>query len=109
MAESKSPDHEAFGRAVRELRARRGYSQEALGIAGKIHRNYVGAIERGEINPTLRVVLKVARGLDVGLDELVAVYQRQLEDPPPPRRSRRRVPTARDSPDARGGGNESST
>jgi transcriptional regulator with XRE-family HTH domain len=80
MAESKSPDHEAFGRAVRELRARRGFSQEVLGQHADLHRNYVGAIERGEINPTLHVVLKVARGLDVGLDELVAVYLRQLDD-----------------------------
>jgi transcriptional regulator with XRE-family HTH domain len=90
MADPKSPDHEAFGRAVRELRARRGYSQEVLGQHASMHRNYVGAIERGEINPTLRIVLKVASGLDVGLDELVAVYLRQLEDPPPPRPRRRR-------------------
>ena len=90
MAESKSPDHEAFGRAVRELRTRRGYSQEVLGQHANVHRNYVGAVERGEINPTLRVVLKLVRGLDIGLDELVAVYLRQLEHPPPPTPRRRR-------------------
>jgi transcriptional regulator with XRE-family HTH domain len=91
MAGSKSPDHEAFGRAVRELRARRDISQEVLGQRSDVHRNYIGAIERGEINPTLRIVLKVVRGLDVGLDELVAVYLRQLDDPPAaiPRRRRR--------------------
>jgi transcriptional regulator with XRE-family HTH domain len=102
MAESKSPDHEAFGRAVRELRARRGYSQEVLGQRANIHRNYVGAIERGEINPTLRIVLKVVAGLDVRLDELVKVYLRQLKDPPPPRQRRRR----RTNTDAAGGGGE---
>jgi transcriptional regulator with XRE-family HTH domain len=37
-----------------------------------LHRNYVGAIERGEINPTLRVLLKLARGLGVPLSELLA-------------------------------------
>jgi ribosome-binding protein aMBF1 (putative translation factor) len=47
-----SREHTALGRAVRELRARRGVSQEELGFRGNLHRNYVGAIERGEINPT---------------------------------------------------------
>jgi len=48
-----SSRHDAFGRAVRETRARRGLSQEQLGFTAGLHRNYVGAIERGEINPTL--------------------------------------------------------
>ncbi len=68
----------AFGAAVRELRARRGFSQEELGFRGCLHRNYVGAVERGEINPTLRVMLKLCDGLMVPLAELVAVYERQL-------------------------------
>ncbi|HEX7290351.1 MAG TPA: helix-turn-helix transcriptional regulator [Conexibacter sp.] len=39
-----------LGRAVRELRARFGLSQEGLAFQCRLHRNYVGAIERGEIN-----------------------------------------------------------
>ncbi len=38
-------------------------------------RNYVGAIERGEINPTLRVMLKLTRGLDVPLSKLISDYE----------------------------------
>ncbi|HKG04755.1 MAG TPA: helix-turn-helix transcriptional regulator [Conexibacter sp.] len=68
----------ALGAAVRELRARRGFSQEELGFRGRLHRNYVGAVERGEINPTLRVMLKLCDGLMVPLTELVTVYERQL-------------------------------
>lgn len=52
----------ALGAAVRELRARRGLSQEEAGFRGSLHRNYVGAIERGEINPTFRVILKLCEG-----------------------------------------------
>lgn len=48
----------ARGRAVRELRARRGFSQEQLGVRSALHRNYVGAVERGEINSTFRVLMK---------------------------------------------------
>ena len=61
--DTHSPDHARLGRAVRELRARRGLSQEELGFRAGLHRNYVGAIERGEINPTFRVLLKLERGL----------------------------------------------
>ena len=76
-ADKRSPDLTALGRAVRELRARRSLSQEALGFAADLHRNYVGAIERGEINATFRVLLKLIRGLDVPLSELMLVYERQ--------------------------------
>ncbi len=74
------PQQRALGAAVRELRARRGLSQENLGCEGGLHRNYVGAIERGEINPTLRILLKVCNGLAIPLSELTAVYERQLRD-----------------------------
>lgn len=47
-----------------------------LGFRGGLHRNYVGGIERGELNITFRLLLKVARGLDVPLSELIAVYER---------------------------------
>jgi DNA-binding XRE family transcriptional regulator len=66
----------ALGAAVREVRARRGLSQEELGFKGGLHRNYVGAIERGEQNITFRVLLKVARGLNVPLSQLVRLYER---------------------------------
>lgn len=74
------PQQRALGAAVRELRARRGLSQEHLGFAGGLHWNYVGAIERGEINPTLRILLKVCHGLAIPLSELTTVYERQMRD-----------------------------
>ncbi len=65
-----------MGRAVRELRARRGLSQEALGFDSGLHRNYVGAIERGEINPTFRILLLLSAGLCVPVSELMALTER---------------------------------
>ena len=70
----------ALGAAVREVRARRGLSQEQLGFAGGLHRNYVGGIERGELNITFRILLKVARGLNVPLSELVGLYERNRRE-----------------------------
>jgi len=72
---TKSPDHTALGRAVRILRATRGLSQEELGHRANLHRNYIGAIERGEINPTFRVLLKLERGLQMPLSELIEKYE----------------------------------
>jgi transcriptional regulator with XRE-family HTH domain len=69
-------DLRALGAAVRELRARRGFSQETLGERGGLHRNYVGGIERGELNITFRVLLKVTRGLDFPLSVVIAIYER---------------------------------
>jgi transcriptional regulator with XRE-family HTH domain len=75
-----SPEHAALGAAVRELRARRGMSQEELGFVSGLHRNYVGAVERGEINATFRILLKLERGLGLPLAELVRLYERNIGD-----------------------------
>lgn len=75
-----STEQRVFGRAVRETRARRDLSQEQLGLNCGLHRNYVGAIERGEINPTLRILLKLANGLALPLSELVALYERRRRE-----------------------------
>jgi len=72
--------HRAFGHAVRELRVHRGLSQEALGHAAGLHRNYVGAIERAELNPTIRTVLRLAIGLQIRPSRLVLLAeQREAE------------------------------
>ncbi len=81
MASSKhSPEHQALGRAVRWARARRGLSQEELGFRARLHRNYVGAIERGEINPTYRVLLKLGEGFGIAPSKLLAEAEMLLRD-----------------------------
>lgn len=74
-----------FGRRVRALRVRLGVSQEALGERAQLHRTYVGRLERGELNPSLHNVLRLASGLGVDAMDLV----RDLPMPPPPQRERR--------------------
>jgi transcriptional regulator with XRE-family HTH domain len=75
----RTPELHALGRAIRELGARRDLSQEELGFRSGLHRNYVGAIERGEINPTFRVLLKLGRGLHMPLSEIVEKYETHRE------------------------------
>lgn len=86
----QSPEHDVLGATVREVRARRGLSQEDLGFSSGLHRNYIGAIERGEINPTFRVLMSLSHGLRLPLSEIMALFEERRGDPPPRRRRRRR-------------------
>ncbi len=77
-----SADHFALGRAAREIRARRGMTQEYAAFVCGMHRNQIGAIERGEQNPTFWTLLNVTSGLRVPLSELVMLYERNLGEQP---------------------------
>lgn len=68
--------HAKFGRTVRALRAKAGYSQESFADAIHIHRTSMGTLERGDGNPTLETILKIARGLDVSLTELFLAVEK---------------------------------
>jgi transcriptional regulator with XRE-family HTH domain len=59
------PLHHQLGANLRAIRLERGLSQEQLGQELGIDRTYVGALERGERNPSLRVVQDLADGLGV--------------------------------------------
>jgi len=61
---------ELFGRRLRSLREARGLTQQQLGEAAEVSYKYVGAIERGEENPSLRVIGQLAKALEVDLRDL---------------------------------------
>jgi DNA-binding XRE family transcriptional regulator len=60
----------AFGRRVRELRAREGLSQDGLAHTSGIHLTSIGRIERGGREPRLTTIQKLAKGLGVEPGEL---------------------------------------
>jgi transcriptional regulator with XRE-family HTH domain len=55
---------------LRRLRVRRGLSQEALALGSGVDRSYVGGLERKEENPTVDMLDKLARTLEVSVSEL---------------------------------------
>ncbi len=68
---AKPVARQTFAANVRRLREARGLSQEALAVAAKLHRTYVGSIERAERNVSIDNMEKLARALGVSLAELV--------------------------------------
>jgi transcriptional regulator with XRE-family HTH domain len=62
----------AFGRNVARFRNERGFSQDKLAEGADLDRTYLSGIERGVRNPGIKVVIKLARVLQVSLDDLCA-------------------------------------
>lgn len=50
----------ALGDVVREKRSKLGYSQESFAADVGLHRTYIGQVERGEKNLTLKNLIKIA-------------------------------------------------
>lgn len=61
------------GRRVRRIRTERGISQEQLAAALGVHRTYLGGVERGERNLTLRSVERLAERLGVDVRALLGL------------------------------------
>jgi transcriptional regulator with XRE-family HTH domain len=55
----------AVGRNLRAYRQVRGLSQEAFADELGVHRTYMGGIERGERNLTLKSLERIAQQIDV--------------------------------------------
>ncbi len=59
-----------LGYRIRYLRQNKGLSIEALALEADINRNYLGDLERGMRNPTIVVLSKIAKALEVDLSTL---------------------------------------
>ena len=65
-----------FGRTIRSLREAKGLSQEDFADRIEVHRTYIGGIERGERNPTLHTIEKIAEALGVPAWKLLQAMDR---------------------------------
>lgn len=59
-----------LGKRIYFLRMERKISQEELAFRSDINKNYLSDVERGTRNPTLKVVAKIAKGLNITIEEL---------------------------------------
>ncbi len=56
---------------LQKHRRAKGLSQEAFAHEAGIHRTYVSDLERGARNPTIDVIDRLARALDVKIGDLL--------------------------------------
>jgi len=60
-----------IGQSLREIRERKGITQEELALNAGLNRAYIGYIERGERNPSTETLAKIAKALKISLKNLL--------------------------------------
>ena len=61
-----------LGMRIRRLREKRGYTQESFADVCGLHRNFMGAVERGQQNLTLKSLRILAKGLGTSMSKLLS-------------------------------------
>jgi transcriptional regulator with XRE-family HTH domain len=70
----------ALGHRVRDLRTKKGYSQEAFADHCGVHRTFMGTIERGETNLSFKNLAKLSAALGITLSQLLSGVERKANE-----------------------------
>ena len=65
---------------IRRIRVAKNIAQERLAFDADVDRSYLGGLERGEHNPTVELLERIARTLEVRLVELFSEYDPKIGD-----------------------------
>jgi len=65
-----SATHLKIGQKIRQLRQEQNLTQEELAFKVGVDRSYMGFVERGEKNPTLSTLMKIAKALKISIKDL---------------------------------------
>ena len=68
-----------IGSRIKDIRNKKGLTQEQLSEKMEINPKYLSSIERGNENPTLNTLIKVSESLEVDLGEIFNFIQ--IQDP----------------------------
>jgi transcriptional regulator with XRE-family HTH domain len=68
-----------FSETLREIRKENGFSQERLALESGYHRTYVGMLERGQQNPTLRTITRLAKVLGVPATAIISRFEEKMK------------------------------
>jgi transcriptional regulator with XRE-family HTH domain len=80
MSEEAIQPPVAFGRVLRAMRMKVGMSQEALALESTVQRQFISLIERGENQPTISTIFRLASALQVRPSELMALTEVEMVD-----------------------------
>ena len=64
-----------IGKKIRELRKKVGMTQEELADRADVHYTFIGAVERGETNLSLKTFLRVAEALETPMEFFLKPYE----------------------------------
>lgn len=67
-----------IGLRIKDIRIKKGFTQEQLAEKININSKYLSSIERGMENPTLNILIKLSESLDVNFNNIF--YQIEIED-----------------------------
>jgi len=67
----KGSSGQQVGRRLKESRQKLGLTQEQLAERAGLHYSYIGQVERGDKNPSLKSLYRLAGALNVGIDYLL--------------------------------------
>jgi transcriptional regulator with XRE-family HTH domain len=62
-----------IGKNIKKYRKKEDFSQETLAFNAHLGRNYVGAVERGEVNISVASLNRIAKVLNVSLSTLTKI------------------------------------
>ena len=71
-------DNEITGAVIRELRKKRGVSQEVLSGFACISRSHLAMIENGTKNPNVDTLWRIAEALGMPLSDLLALIESEI-------------------------------
>ncbi len=72
--------NKAFGKVLREIRAARHQTQEALAFESDLDRTYISLLELGSRSPTLDTLVALCSALDISLTFLASRIDETLSN-----------------------------
>lgn len=65
---------------LKELRTLKGFNQQEMGLLVGVSRQTISSIERGDYNPSITVCLKLAKELDVGVEDIFSYVDEEINN-----------------------------
>ncbi|QCB46947.1 helix-turn-helix transcriptional regulator [Hydrogenophaga sp. PAMC20947] len=67
-----------FGEVIRAERVKQAIAQDQFALLANVDRSYFGKLERGERQPSLALILRIAGGLGIPASDIIALVEERL-------------------------------
>lgn len=89
----------SIGRRIRDARLKLGLTQEKLAARANLHYSYVGQVERGNKIPSLKTLAKIAKALNLRVEDLIKDGEKKSSLSSPSLLSQELLSLVRDRPE----------